>query len=168
VLPGTEEPCHQESFAQVESLVAPNSGCGLKPGGSTKAEKGGSTARRMTGVAGTERRTPLGVRFTGTELEIVRAKAKAAGCTTNSYIRASALGSQYRPPLDPALAKALLGLGRELTAQGNNLNQIARQLNAGIRLPGQGPMLDVLAASMQETYRDIRRALAHGRTEPDG
>lgn len=155
VLPEPEEWCYQESFAQVESLVVPNSGCGLKPDGSTKMVVPlGSTTR--------ERPDPLSVRFSAIELETVKAKAKAVGCSTNSYIRASALGSDYRPPADPELTRALLRIYRELNAQGNNVNQIARQLNGGLVLPGQGSVLDALSLSLQETLRDVRDALASG------
>lgn len=162
VLPRSEEESGEESFAQVESLVAPNSSGRLKPGGSTGAKKPGSTAMASLDGAAQERPTPLGVRFSAAELETVKSKAKAAGCSTNSYIRASALGSDYRPPMSPELTRALLGLNRELAAQGNNLNQIARQLNGGIVLPGQGMMLDALAQSILETLRHVREALASG------
>lgn len=60
------------------------------------------------------------------------ARSEMAGISVNRFVLASTLGSKYRPPADPELLKALFALNRELTAQGNNLNQIARQLNAGL------------------------------------
>jgi len=50
-------------------------------------------------------------------------------------------------------------------AQGNNLNQIARQINAGIVRPEQSPMLGALAMSIRDTLRSIRQALAGGGPE---
>ena len=164
VLPQETKPGKGESFAQVESLVAPNSGCGLKPVGSTKTPERRSTGKSR-GSTARKRPGPLAVRFSAAELATIRAKAKGAGCSTNRYIRAAALGSDYRAPLDPELARALLALRRELAAQGNNLNQIARQLNAGIVLPGQDALLDALALSTEETHRAVRRALSRRQSE---
>jgi len=172
-LPHKVGPESKASYALVESLVAPNSGCGLKPVGSTKTNRNGSTKsdRRRTvrsGSTAQKRPTPLGVRFRAAEIEIVRAKAKAAGCSTNRYIRASVLGSQYRAPMNPELTRALLGLNRELTAQGNNLNQIARQLNSRQIAPDHGAsMLETVGRSLLRTYRDIREVLSHGKEGPD-
>ena len=110
---------------------------------------------------------PLGVRFSAIELEIVKAKARTVGCSVNGYVRAAALGSNYRPPRDPELTRALLMVNRELTAQGNNLNQIARQLNAGIVTPAQAEsMVEILARSLLRTHKAVRQALGLGDPEP--
>lgn len=164
VLPQKAKTGNGESFTQVESLVAPNSCGGLKPVGSTRTTKEGST-KKLRGSTTRKRPAPLAVRFSAAELATIRARAKSAGCTTNRYIRATALGSDYRAPLDPELARALLSLRRELAAQGNNLNQIARQMNAGIVLPGQDVLLEALAQSTEETHRAVRRALTRGQRE---
>jgi hypothetical protein len=141
-----------KSVAQVESAVAPHSS-GLKPNGSATLL---SHARK--------RPSPLAVRFSETELEIVKAKAKTAGCTTNSYVRASVLGSSYKPPANPELTKALLGLNREFTAQGNNLNQIARRVNGTQASEAEADsLLGMLARSMLRTHRAIRDALSWGK-----
>jgi len=146
-----------KSYAQVESLVVPNSG-GLKPGGSTSQVYGGGT------TASNKRLAPLSVRFSEAELEIVKAKARTVGCSTNSYVRASALGSDYKPPADPELTSALLGLNRELTAQGNNLNQIARRVNGEGATEAQADsLLGMIARSMLRTHRAVRAALAWGK-----
>jgi len=165
VLPGTEKRCDQESFAQVAGLVAPNPAGGLKPGGSTTARRYGRTIANGDGRTVPIRPAPLGVRFSEAELAIVKSKARASGCTTNGYIRASALGSSYSPPLDPELKRVLLAFVRELNAQGNNLNQIARQVNAGIVPSGQGAVLAALSCSIQDTLRRVREALGPGKPD---
>jgi len=55
-------------------------------------------------------------------------------------------------------------LTRELSALGNNVNQIARQINTGIVLTVQGAVLDALAKAIRETLRLVREAL--GRRGP--
>ena len=105
-----------KSYAQVESMVSPQAAapysCGLKP----KKKK---------------RRNPHTVRLSNGEWEKIAAKAIRAGCTLNSYARAAMLGSDYPPPRDPELVKALRKYYFELHMQGINLNQIARNLNGG-------------------------------------
>jgi Mobilization protein NikA len=155
-------PDNRDSFAQVAGLVAPkvapNPVGGLKPGGDT------NTGKRIQQPAGEKRKrpNPLSVRFSAVELEIVKAKARAAGSSINGYIRAAALGSSYRPPCDTELKRILLVLARELTAQGNNLNQVARRLNAGIAPAMHGATLEALTSSLKETLRHVREALARG------
>jgi hypothetical protein len=141
-----------DSYAQVESLVIPNSRGGLPPGGVTWDEQ----ARKSDSP---KRPPPITVRLSEQQKQIIRAKAQAASMPVNRFMLASALGSDYRPPADPQLTRALLRMYRELNAQGNNLNQIAGQLNAGVVLPGQGAMLDALAASIHESLRHVQAAL---------
>lgn len=142
-------------------MVLPNSRGGLKPGGITR-----------TGITWDEdgedrdsikRPSPLTIRLSERQRQIIRAKAQAAAISVNRFVLAAALGSDYKPPIDPELTRALLRVYRELNAQGNNLNQIARQLNAGLVLPGQTAMLDALALSIQETLRRLQMALVEGR-----
>ncbi len=156
VIPRGEWSGEKDSYAQVESLVLPNSSAGLKPGGNAWEEDG-------TDRDSIKRPSPLTIRLSERQKKIIRAKAQAAAISVNRFVLAAALGSDYRPPADPELTRALLRVYRELNAQGNNLNQIARQLNAGLILPGQGPMLDALAASIAETLRRVQTALAEGR-----
>jgi hypothetical protein len=135
----------EKSSAQVAAWVSPPQPCALK----RKKRK---------------RKNPLTVRLSDVEREIVRAKAKTVGCSINSYVRAATLGSNYRPPIDKALTGALLAVNRELTAQGNNLNQIAKQLNAEAITKTQGEsMLDILGRSMLRTHKAIRQALPPGK-----
>ena len=161
---GVEEPCapmctisdplrsKNKSYAQVESLVAPGvhqTSRGLKP-----------NQRK--------RPSPRGVRYASyDEIRVVEGKARDAGMSTNSFIRAVTLGSSYKPPRDPELVHALLGLNRELTAQGNNLNQIARHVNTG-KTSQNDPesMLDVVGRSILRTHHAVRRALVPIKVEP--
>ena len=102
---------------------------------------------------------PLGVRFSAAELEVVKRKARNAGCTVNSYIRASALGSDYKVPVHQELRLSLLASNRELTALGRNINQIARQLNSGASPLAIHPIGSIQTAVL-ETLAIVRAALA--------
>jgi hypothetical protein len=100
------------------------------------------------------------------ELDVIRDKAKAAGCSLNGYVRASVLGADYKPPVDPKLRQTLLGLNLELNRQGNNLNQIARHLNGGTPLPVEGEkFLGSVGQSLIQTHSAIRNALSQGGIE---
>lgn len=158
VIPGGEWSEKNDSYAQVESLVLPNSRGGLKPGGITRT--GITWDDDSNDRDSTKRPSPLTIRLSERQKQIIRAKAQAATISVNRFVLAAALGSDYRPPVDPELTRALLRIYRELNAQGNNLNQIARQLNAGLVLPGQSAMLEALGTSIQETLRHVQIALA--------
>lgn len=111
------------------------------------------------------RPNPLTVRLSDQERQIIRDKAQSAGCSINGYVRASALGSDYKPPTDPELVQALLKLNRELTSQGNNLNQIAHHLNSGRSSPAEGSsLLAMISRSMLQTHKAICKALSWGKT----
>lgn len=156
VIPSTQDGTLSDSYAQVESLVLPNSPGGLKPGGITWDE-------HASEYDSAKRPSPLTIRLSERQKRIIRAKAQAAAISVNRFVLAAALGSDYKPPADPELTRALLRVYRELNAQGNNLNQIARQLNAGLVLPGQNAMLDALATSIVETLSRVQTALAESR-----
>lgn len=105
--------------------------------------------------------------YRGNLSQIIRDKARLAGISVNRFVLASTLGSNYRPPANPELIKALFALNRELTAQGNNLNQIARQLNAGLMAPSVAvERVDALSESMRITHVAIRKVLLRGSMEP--
>ena len=132
-----------KSSAQVDPGVAPRGRASAEP----KQEK---------------RLHPLGVRFSAAELEIVKRKAKNAGCTVNRYIRASTLGSDYKAPVHRELRLTLLASNRELTALGQNINQIARQLNSGLSpyvIFGE-TAFGGLQAALLEALATVRAALA--------
>jgi hypothetical protein len=141
----------KKSYAQVETLVLPQAvipkSCGLKP-------------RK-------KRPSPLTIRASESQKDCLRQKARAAGISLNRFALASALGSYYKPPADPGLIRVLLKISRELTAQGNNLNQIAKHLNSGTATAQQGQsLLDVLGRSLLRTHKSVRDALAHGERGP--
>lgn len=163
VTPNDEQGRTQKrSYAQVESWVLPNSG-GLKPEGNTSKAKRGNTEGREV----QRRPSPLTVRLTELQRQIIRDKARLAGISVNRFVLASALGSNYRPPADPDLLKALFALNRELTAQGNNLNQIAKQLNAGLITSGVAlKQVNALSESMRITHVAIRKALVKDSMRP--
>lgn len=80
-----------------------------------------------------QRNRIIPVRVTEGEHAALAAKADAAGLTHAAYIRATVLGTagpraQRRAPVDQEALRAALG---QLGRVGNNLNQIARVLNAG-------------------------------------
>ena len=93
-------------------------------------------------MAGSDKRRRLRqslVRWTDEEFNALAAKADKAGLAVAAFMRAAALGdagprAQRRPPADHKALRQILG---ELGRVGNNLNQIARALNAGeqARLP---------------------------------
>ena len=144
-----------KSYAQVETSVSPQV---VSPkSGELKLDHGCVAFRKE------KRRNPLTVRLSDAERAIIEAKAKATGCTTNGFVRAAALSSDYKPVRDADLTKALLSINREFTAQGNNLNQIAKHLNGGTASPAEADgMLGIIARSMLQTHKTIRAALAHG------
>jgi hypothetical protein len=95
------------------------------------------------------------LRWFDDEFNRAAAKADRAGLTFGAYIRHVALGdagprAQRKTPVDAQLLRQLLG---EVGRVGNNLNQIARALNAG-----QEASIPDLQKSI-DTYMDIRDAI---------
>ena len=114
-----------------------------------------------------EKTSPRAVRFAPYEITIIKERAKAAGCSFNAYVRYSSLGDQYQPPLSQDVRQALLALNHELTKQGNNINQIAKHLNAGIRTPTQANQaLEAMRPIYLQTLNAVRTALCNGMEEP--
>lgn len=115
--------------------------------------------------------SPLRVRYPTYEdrAKVYEAASQAGYKSVSAYLRDVSL-EPYKilvPPTDPELTKALLALNKELTSQGNNLNQIAKHMNGGkASLTEAEGMLGVLARSMLGTHSAIRRALSHGK-EPE-
>lgn len=104
------------------------------------------------------------VRFDDAEFAILAERADRAGMPHATYIRATVLGTpgpraKRRAPADQAALRRLLG---ELGRIGNNLNQIARVLNAGEDHDPAG-LQEALAA-----YLEMRDAVlaALGRKSP--
>src|ERR1700722_18535847 len=69
------------------------------------------------------------VRFSEDERETLVGRAEKACQTVSEYIRTSVLGLAYGSSIDPEKYRVLTQLNRELSRQGNNLNQIAKHLN---------------------------------------
>jgi hypothetical protein len=145
ILPKLSE---QKSGAQVAvsvgQRVVGQTPCGLKPGDSKPF--------RIT------------ARFSKNERETLVGQAEKACLTVSEFIRVSVLGPNYASSIDPLKRQQLITANRELSRQGNNLNQISKHLNAGILSPEQGEsMLDILARALLAAYMAVRQALAEGR-----
>lgn len=138
-----------KSYAQVAPSVQRQAvsqrACGLKPGES--------------------RVSHIGIRFARQEREFIVQQAKKTGLTLSEYIRASALGPGYAATIDPMKRQLLKDAIRELNRQGNNLNQIARHLNAGSLTSEQSEReLSRLEQSLIAAQRAMRAALAEGQS----
>ena len=143
---------NQKSCAQVDPKVIPQM---VLPRGRASAEP------KQNGQP--KRASPMSIRFSEAEREIVGTKARAVGCSVNAYVRAATLGSRYKPPYDPALRQAILLLNRELTAHGNNLNQIAKRLNSDPTTPThETARLNGLATALLRTLAAVRNTLSLG------
>jgi hypothetical protein len=95
------------------------------------------------------------VRLTKDERAALDALSSRSGLTAGAFMRAAAFGdagprAQRRPPADHKALRQLLG---ECGRVGNNLNQIARNLNAG-----GGVSIPELAAACA-VYLDIRAGI---------
>src|SRR6266851_117935 len=95
-----------------------------------------------TAMAGSDKRRRgkiIASRCLDEEFAAIAAKADEAGLSKGAFLRAAGLGdagprAQRRPPADHVALRQILG---QLGRVGNNLNQIARALNAKqqLRLP---------------------------------
>lgn len=89
------------------------------------------------------------MRFTAAERAAVQARARQAGRIPARFIREAALGAPIRVPRAVVNAEAV----RELARVGSNLNQLAREANAG-RLPDFAAHLE---AALTELHAAIMR-----------
>lgn len=152
VLQEWRDNCHflKKNRTQVETLVRP----AVSPK-SGELKLGRKRPHRLMG------------RFSDKERAVVMAKANSAGLSINEYLRASVLGSNYKPPINPALHQALLMLNRELTAHGRNLNQIAKRLNSRMVNPDEGiSSLEAIRAPLTTTLATLKLVLTRGALEP--
>jgi hypothetical protein len=124
------------------------------PGGApVTANDNALPVARRSGSQKRQRNHKIGVGCDAAEFVIIDDKARTAGLSLASYLRACALGSpgpraKRSPPVNAeALAHAVAALNKA----GNLANQIARQLNAGGASITASEYLAVLA--------DIRAAL---------
>lgn len=151
-----------KSYAQVESWVTPRGGVtnsgGLKPEVKRTAQKKNIHKRA----------NPLTVRLSEKDRAIIAQKAFNIGYSVNAYVRAAALGSDYKPPISRDMVIALLAVKRELTAQGRNLNQIAHQHNSNIHTEAEtNSVLGVIARSLLKAHEAVGAALTWGRKYPE-
>ncbi len=147
-----------QSSAQVETYVAQNA---RHRSGELKLE--GARRHNLSRALS----CTFGVRFRANELALVKERARKIGCTTNAYIRASVLGSDYKPPRDPELVSVLRRTLAELSRQGNNLNQLAKAKNAGEATPSQiAVRLEAIRGPLVRALETVRSAVAYGLPHP--
>lgn len=109
----------------------------------------------MAGSGTRQRTKQCLVRLTEQEFNAVAAKADSAGLPPPAFLRSAALGTpgpraKRRPPIDHKALRQILGSCARI---GNNLNQIAKNLNTGG--PADIPELQHALAA----YNDIRTAI---------
>jgi hypothetical protein len=107
------------------------------------------------------------VRLTKDERDTLDALASRSGLAAGAFMRAAAFGdagprAQRRPPIDHVALRHMLGQWGRI---GNNLNQIAKHLNAGG--PVNIPELKEALAGHPDIRIAILRALAMGTIEED-
>jgi len=140
-----------KSFAQVETFVKQQAvqqkSGGLKPEGS--------------------RATSIGVRLSSQERQLVIGRANNSGLKLSAYARSALLGADYVAKHDPVRRKLLQDLSRELGRQGNNLNQIAKQLNSGfITQDDAYALLNDLGGGLVAAHNAVRLAMSEGKVKP--
>ena len=155
-----------KSYAQVETLVVPQAvipkSCGLKPKVSNRFRPPEKQKKSV------KRPAPLSVRLSDKDRAIIAQKAFTISCSVNAYMIAAALGSDYKPPISRDMVLALLAVKRELTAQGRNLNQIARTHNSNIHSEAEtNSMLGMIARSLLKAHEAVSAALSWGREYPE-
>ncbi len=112
-----------------------------------------------------QRTETIYARVTPEEKAAVIDRADKAGMAVAAFMRAVALGNagpraQRRPPVDHVALRQLLG---ELGRVGNNINQIARTMNAG-----EAPDVPELREALQ-AYLQLRDSIFDAlRMEPSG
>jgi hypothetical protein len=140
-----------KSYAQVETsveqqVVRQKSG-GLKP-------EGGKSFR-------------IGIRLSFEERQLVIGRVINSGLKLSAYARAALLGADYVAQHDPVRRKLLRDLSAELGRQGNNLNQIAKQLNSGFVTQDDAyALLNDLGGSLVAAHNAVRLALTEGKVKP--
>ena len=143
---GSQSDEKSKSYAQVESFVSQP--IGSHNSGELKLN-GPRTYRVVT-------------RFTQDEKESVVIQAQKHRMTVSDYVRLVLL---KQPGLDPERNGLLNKVHFELTKQGTNLNQIAKQLNAGTVTNGQGAsMVAMISRSLRMAHQVVLDALSEGRT----
>jgi hypothetical protein len=130
----------KKSYAQVETYVVPH--VALQKSGGLKPRRASSH--------------PLSIRLNKSQHELVRQKAKQAEMSVSAFVKCLILGLDY----DPHMQKLFLALNRELTAQGRNLNQIAKHLNNGGASAEGVAMLDAIRTPLMRALYAVKDKLA--------
>ncbi len=119
-----------------------------------------------------ERRdTEIKIRFTLMEAAYLQDEAEAAGVPRAAYIRMRCLKQRIVTPklrgVDPALIVEINNLSMQLAAIGNNVNQIARNMNADRRqAPGWERVPEVLREIVKKTSRTLDQLVLHDPEDP--
>ncbi len=138
-----------KSSTQVESVVSHKAvrqhSCGLKP-----------DRRRDFRIV---------IRFRASERARIVKHAQDCRQTVSQYVRLVLLND---PGLDPQRHSLLMKINYQLTRQGTNLNQIAKQLNMEAITPDQAAQaVAALRQEFSEVYSSVGKALANGRKYED-
>lgn len=83
------------------------------------------------------RNKEIHIRLTDQELELLRARVACTDLTQQEFCLRSILDRNIPPPYHPDLAP----IRRELNAIGNNVNQLARAANSGVRIPHEDALI---------------------------
>jgi Bacterial mobilisation protein (MobC) len=151
---GAQPPLHTpvaplRSQAETLPISAASGTAPVEPRKPNRGTKGG----RMRVVA---------ARVSVDEYAVLDAKARDAGISIGSYLRATALGSVGpRARRRPAIHEELAGYAvTQLNRAGNNLNQLARRFNAADAVEANETNLAV--AETREAVRQLCRAFGIG------
>ena len=122
-------------------------------------------AKRQRLAAKRQRHVVVAARCTAQEASAIRDLAAKSGLSTGAFARAAMLGdagprAKRRPTVHQELLRQVLG---HMARLGNNVNQIARQLNAG-----EAAHLPEIRHALR-AYLDIRAAIfqALGMNQPE-
>lgn len=84
-------------------------------------------------AGGRRREAQMLLRLTSQERDEIASKAGAAGMTRADFVLASVRGTKIITPRDDGKIAELMRIRYELSRIGNNLNQIARQVNSAAK-----------------------------------
>ena len=157
---GQKDTKNFKSCAQVESSVAPHVAHSVAH--AVAPHSAGSFPRPQCRKSYTH-----GLRLREGEISLIRQKAHELNISVNTYIRAKALGDDYIAKPPAWLRDVLLKLYAELARQGNNLNQLARNVNMKLTTAEN-------ALNIADRYRQLVSRILHklelaisGRRPPD-
>jgi hypothetical protein len=102
-------------------------------------------ARYQRSYSGERRTAPLRLQLTPSERDELETAAAREGATLSAYSREQLLRQPAPVVADTRRNPTAAALLRELSASGNNLNQIARHLNSTGELRNWGELREALA-----------------------